>query len=139
MAITMNPYLTFNGNAADALAHYERVFGAKAEQVSRAGDMPGGKVPDEQKHLIIHARIPVGGTMLMMSDDQPGNPPQRAGNVTVCLQLDDLDEAHAKFNALAEGGVVQVPLQVMFWGATFGLLKDAYGIPWMFNCEAKKA
>jgi len=23
----------------------------------------------------------------------------------------------------------------MFWGATFGMLTDAYGVRWMFNCN----
>ena len=44
-----------------------------------------------------------------------------------------------KFDALAEGGKVQEPLQDTFWGAKFGILQDAYGIRWMFNCENKKA
>jgi PhnB protein len=44
-----------------------------------------------------------------------------------------------KFDALAVGGKVLMPLQDMFWGAKFGMLRDAYGISWMFNCELKKS
>ncbi|HTY54572.1 MAG TPA: VOC family protein [Candidatus Binataceae bacterium] len=43
-----------------------------------------------------------------------------------------------KFEALAAGGKVTMQLQDTFWGARFGMLTDAYGIRWMFNCELKK-
>jgi len=26
----------------------------------------------------------------------------------------------------------------MFWGARFGMLTDAFGVNWMFNCTTKK-
>jgi PhnB protein len=44
-----------------------------------------------------------------------------------------------KFDALAAGGKVILPVQDMFWGAKFGMLKDAYGINWMFNCDHRQA
>ena len=25
-----------------------------------------------------------------------------------------------------------------FWGAKFGMLTDAFGVRWMFNCETRK-
>ena len=36
------------------------------------------------------------------------------------------------------GGKVTMPLADTFWGARVGMLVDAYGIDWMFNCEKKK-
>jgi PhnB protein len=41
------------------------------------------------------------------------------------------------FDALAKGGSITMPLMDQFWGAKFGMLTDAYGINWMFNCEKK--
>jgi len=29
-------------------------------------------------------------------------------------------------------------LQDTFWGAKFGMLTDALGVQWMFNCENRK-
>ena len=37
------------------------------------------------------------------------------------------------FNGLATGGRVTMELQETFWGATFGIVTDPYGINWMFN------
>jgi PhnB protein len=38
------------------------------------------------------------------------------------------------FNALAEGGTVQMALQQTFWARRFGILVDQFGTPWMINC-----
>ena len=29
-------------------------------------------------------------------------------------------------------------LQDAFWGAKFGMLTDAFGVNWMFNCTTRK-
>jgi PhnB protein len=38
----------------------------------------------------------------------------------------------------AHGGRIELPLQDMFWGAKFGMLTDAFGVSWMFNCDKKR-
>jgi PhnB protein len=55
-------------------------------------------------------------------------------NVHINLELDTRAEAERLFNALAAGGKVEMPLQEMFWGATFGSLADRFGVQWMVNC-----
>jgi PhnB protein len=40
------------------------------------------------------------------------------------------------FVALAEGGQVTMPMDVMFWGDYFGSCTDRFGIRWMINCSA---
>ena len=42
------------------------------------------------------------------------------------------------FAALSDGASVTMPLQDTFWGATFGMLQDKYGIKWMVNYEYPK-
>jgi PhnB protein len=42
------------------------------------------------------------------------------------------------FELLSAGGKVTLPIQDTFWGAKFGMLTDAFGVRWMFNCETKK-
>jgi len=43
-----------------------------------------------------------------------------------------------RFDALSAGGKITMPLQDTFWGAKFGMLVDAYGVSWMFNCQTQK-
>jgi len=58
-------------------------------------------------------------------------------NNYVCLDFDDPADMTKKFEALSAGGSVVMPLNDTFWGAKFGMLLDAYGIRWMFNCEQR--
>jgi PhnB protein len=135
----LNPYLNFDGTAAQAIKLYERALGAKAEAVMRFGEMPGDGTSPEHKDRVMHALLHVGGGIIMISDTMPGHPIAHGSNVHVTLDFDDAVEMGRSFEALAAGGKVTMPLQDTFWGARFGMLVDAFGIPWMFNCELEKA
>jgi len=132
----LNPYLIFDGTAEKAMKLYESALGAKAETVQRFGDAPG--TAPEHKNRIMHALLRLGDGIIMISDEQPGAPVAKGSNVHVALDFEDVPDMTKKFDALAVGGTVAQPLQDTFWGARFGMLTDAYGIQWMFNCELKK-
>ena len=136
----INPYLNFNGDAAQAVRLYESALGAKVEHISRFGDMPGSTATPETKDRVMHStlRLDTGG-VIMISDIQPGMPHSPGTNVYVCLDFDDVDDMGKKFDALAVGGKVLMALNDTFWGARFGMLLDAHGVQWMFNCDTKKA
>jgi PhnB protein len=136
----LNPYLNFDGTAAKAIELYARALGAKSDNIMRFGDMPGGDVPQEHRNRVMHALLHIGEGVVMISDMQPGMPVDRGahGNTHVLLDFDDVEDMARKFEALSAGGQVTMPLQDTFWGATFGMLTDAFGIRWMFNCEKKK-
>jgi PhnB protein len=139
MAITsLNPYLNYNGTAADAIKLYERALGARVETLSRFDEVPGMPVPPEQASRVMHAALRIGAGTLMISDTPPGMPAARESNTHVALHCDDAAEMEQMFQALAAGGTVMMPMQDTFWGARFGMLTDAFGIRWMFNCELKK-
>ena len=134
----LNPYLNFNGNAAKAIELYERALGAKSENVMRFGDAQGMPVPADQKNRILHALLRIGTDVLMVSDSRPDDPVTTGTNSHVVLDFDDEKEMAARFDALSNGGKVNMPLQDTFWGAKFGMLTDALGVQWMFNCENRK-
>jgi PhnB protein len=139
MAIkSLSPYVNFIGTASQAIALYERVLGATTLNVVRAGDVPGTTVPSDQKDRVLHGALRVGSAQLMVSDANPDQDAVAAANVHVSLDFTDVDEMARKFIALAEGGTITVPLQDTFWGAKFGMLTDAFGLRWIFNCEAAK-
>jgi PhnB protein len=135
---SLNPYLNFGGNAGEAIKLYERALGAKVENLQHFGDVPGMDIPPEAKQRVMHALLLIGGGTLMISDGPPGMSIPSESNAHVALHFDDPAEMDAKFDALAKGGKVTMPLQDTFWGARFGMLVDAYNIHWMFNAELKK-
>ena len=132
----LNPYLNFNGTADKAIQLYQSALGAKVENIMRFGDAAGNMpVAPADKNRVMHAKLQVGGGMFMLSDTMPNAPVGADANVHIALDFDNVDDMAKKFDALAAGGKVTMPLQDTFWGARFGMLTDAYGIHWMFNHE----
>jgi PhnB protein len=131
----MNPYLTFNGKCEEAFKFYAQCLGGKIEaMLTHSGTPAEAHVPAEWRSKILHARLNIGGAILMGSDAPPGRYEAPQG-FSVSLQIKDLAEAEKIFQALAEEGKVQMPFQQTFWAARFGMAVDRFGIPWMINCE----
>lgn len=132
------PYLIFPaGNCEEALGFYEKALGGKIGQISRYGDMPGenkmGMAPDK----IMHTQFMTDGNVLFMASDGPSDA-KDSGNVSLSLNFTDTGSIQNAFAAMSDGGTVTMPLQDTFWGATFGMLQDKYGIRWMFNYDKPK-
>lgn len=133
MAIkSLNPYASFNGTAEKALRFYEKALGAKVMHLMRWSEGPCGDLPPEARNRVMHCMLEVGGGRLMLADSPPNRPSPPDSNITICLELDDNDDMKRKFEALAEGGQVDMAIHDAFWGATFGRLRDAFGVRWMF-------
>jgi len=131
----VNPYLFFNGNCEEAFKFYEKALGGKIEGMMTHGASPMAQhVPPNWQNKIIHARFVVGGQVLMGSDAPPDHYNQPKG-FSVSLSVKQTADAERIFQALAEKGKVEMPIQETFWAVRFGLLVDRFGIPWMINCE----
>jgi PhnB protein len=133
------PYLTFNGNAAEALAFYENALGGKVLFQQSFGESPmSDQVPEGDRNKVMHATFEAGDLKFMVSDAMPGQQVQPGSNLSLSLNFFSVADIDKTFNALAEGGQVTMPLQDTFWGARFGMLTDRFGINWMFNHDFEK-
>lgn len=131
---TATPYLFFNGNAEEAMNFYKDVFGAELNTI------PNGGVPGtEGLPGLMHADMWVGDLRLMASDSPPDVEMTPHGNAEICINGDDAEEMQAWFDGLAAGGDVEVPLQKMPWGDTFGKFTDKFGVQWMFNVASPES
>jgi len=132
----MNPYLLFNGDCESAMKFYEKSLGGKVETILTHEGTPMEKmVSPEWRKKVIHARLKLGDKVLMASDCPPEHYLKPQG-FSVNLDFKSPAEAERVFNALAEKGSVQIPLQQTFWAAKFGMVTDRFGTPWMINCES---
>jgi PhnB protein len=131
------PYLHFHGNAEEALNFYARALNGTISSVNRYGDSP---MPSDEdyKQKIMHSRLTFDGNMIMISDTFKGKTISTDGNIQLSVEVENEGEIDSVFNNMAEGGTVTMPLQDAFWGARFGMLKDKFGVNWMFNHELKK-
>ncbi len=133
--IDLNTYLFFNGTCEQAFTRYAEVLGGCIVMMTKYADTPTGEpVPTKDGNLIMHARLEVGGRVLMGSDS-PAPHFKPAEGFFVAIVVDTPSEADRIFAALAEGGEVAMPIAETFWARRFGMLKDRFGTPWMVNCE----
>jgi PhnB protein len=131
----VNPYLYFNGNCEEAFSFYEKVLGAKVQMMMKHSEAPMDTKSDPAwANKIIHARMEVGGAVVMASDAPPQHYHQPQG-FSMSIGVKDPAEAEKIFAALSEGGGVVMPLQETFWAQRFGMLRDKFGTNWMVNCE----
>ena len=128
------PYLFFNGNCAEALEFYREALGAEITFMMQFKDAPEpppeGMNTPEMQNRIMHASWKIGDSEVMSSDGMPGE----SGNfqsMSLSINLTDIDAAKKYFNALAEGGSVQMPLAQTFFSPCFGTLRDKFGVAWM--------
>lgn len=134
----LNPYLTLPGTAAQAIELYTKVFKAEPVSVQKFKDMPkeeGMQFSPTAGERIIHAAFQVGNDMLMISDAPEGqdNTVIVGTQTHVSLHPDSKQEADRMFGLLSEGGEVNMPMAMQFWGDYFGMCTDKFGIRWMVN------
>jgi len=135
----LEPYLHFDGNCEEALNFYKSVFGGEITSLNRFEGSPmESELPPGYGNKIMHANFKSPTLKFMGSDGMPGSRLESGSRVSLSLGGSDADEGRRVFDALAAGGTIGMPFQDMFWGATFGMLTDKYGIDWMINCETKK-
>ena len=66
----------------------------------------------------------------------PPGEPQFEG-FSLSIVVPDEGVAERAFNALAEGGKVEMPLAQTFWAPKFGMLEDRFGVGWMISVQHK--
>jgi PhnB protein len=128
------PYLFFNGDCEAAFKFYAQCTHGKIDDMMKHEGTPAAKdVPQDWLGKILHARMTIGGQVLMASDAPPAHY-QKPQGFSLSLHTTDVAEAERTFQALSEGGQVTMPMQKTFWATLFGTLVDRFGVPWMINC-----
>jgi len=137
MASRLNPYITFAGNAQQALEFYKGVFGGTLA-LNTFGEFGAQDSPGADK--IMHGMLETdSGFTLMGADTPPGMEYNPGDNVAVSLSGDDVDELRGYWEKLSDGGTVSVPLEQQVWGDEFGMCVDQFGVAWMVNIGQPQA
>ena len=131
----LNPYILFDGNCEEALKIYEQVLGGKIEFLSKYAGSPAAEMaPPDWGDKVLHATMKFDESYIMAADAPPGHYSKPQG-ISVSIGLKDRDRGERIFNALAEGGTIQMAFAKTFWASGFGMCVDRFGIPWMVNCD----
>jgi PhnB protein len=135
----------FGGRCDEALEFYKKAIDAKVDMIMRFNESPeptppGMLAPGFEKK-VMHSSFKVGDSMVMASD---GCSPEdgKFSGFTLSLSVPAEADAHRVFNALADGGKVNMPLNKTFWSPCFGMVQDKFGVGWMvivpMECPDKK-
>lgn len=137
----VQPYLFFEGRCEEALAFYREKLGAEVDLMMRYKESPDTQMnpcvdrPD-MAEKIMHVAFRIGATTLMASDGMNSGNPSFHG-FSLSLGPSNVAEADRLFNALAEGGQVQMPLTQTFFSPRFGMVADRFGVSWMIVVPAE--
>jgi PhnB protein len=130
----IQPYLFFEGRAEEAAEFYKSKLGAEVTMLMRNKDAPEtpppGMLPPGSENKVMHMALKIGETTLLVSDGSNKGTPNFQG-FSLCLTVRDDAEAKKVFNALADGGQVQMPLAKTFFSSSFGMVADRFSVPWM--------
>ena len=130
-AMQIQPYLFFEGRCEEAIAFYRRAVGAEVTALMRFKESPDpGMITPGTEDKVMHASFRVGESMVMASDGRCQGPASFQG-FSLSLTVPDEAEAERKFNALSDGGQVQMPLTKTFFSPSFGMVADRFGVSWM--------
>ena len=139
---TINPYINFNGNAEEAFAFYQSVFGGEVTGIIRFKDSASAEfpVPEKEANKIMRITLPIGNNVLIANDvpEAMGRVSENENRSKIAVTADSKEEAERIFNGLSVGGTVEMPLGESPWGTFFAMLRDKYGIEWTVEFFSKK-
>jgi PhnB protein len=131
----VEPYLFFDGRCEEAIDFYRRALGAEVTMLLRWKDCPEqpknkDMIPPGSENKVMHARLKIGEAAVMASDGRATGKPSFQG---FALSVSAANEAEADrvFNALADGGQIQMPMGKTFFSPRFGMVADRFGVSWM--------
>lgn len=130
---TITPYLFFSGRCEEAIEFYRKALGAEVEMMMRFSESPEpappGRLPPGFENKIMHATLRIGGAQIMASDGCEVN--SKIDGFSLVLSVPTEADAHKAFDALADGGKVELALCKTFWSPCYGMLTDRFNIGWM--------
>lgn len=128
MSIRASAYITFTGNAEEALTFYHSVFGGNLE-IDKYGDMPDTEFPFEpEPEWVAHGDLtgPVN-----ISGGDGGDQPLKSHVYSFLVYSDSIEEGRALLEKLsADGGEKAMAYEEAPWGDHYGQVRDRFGVLW---------
>ncbi|QHC65451.1 VOC family protein [Rathayibacter oskolensis] len=135
MSITTTTHLNFRGQAREALAFYQSVFGGRLDALSYA-DAHNVTAPEEADQLM-WGQVASEAGFHVMAYDVPSHTPYEPGTIPVFVSVrgTDAEELQGYWATLSEGAAVVVPLGPASWSPLYGMVRDRFGVTWVMDLE----
>ena len=132
---TISPWINFNGNAEEAFAFYQSIFGGEFTKVIRFKDIASDEfqVSEEDADKIMNITLTTGSTHSLIGNDVPefmGKVNENENRSKIHIDTESKEEAKKIFVGLSGGGQVEVPVDDSA-EEIFAMFRDKYGIEWI--------
>ena len=129
----ITPYLFFAGRCEEAISFYAEALGAQVEMMMRFSDSPDptpeGMLQPGFENKVMHASMTIAGVRIMASDGCDDK--TRFEGFRLAISIHSEADARRMFDALADGGKVDLPLCATFWSPCYGMVTDRFNVGWM--------
>lgn len=130
-------YVNYPGHCEQAFRFYEQHLGGEMIMLMTHQQNPdSSRLPENWKNTVLHARIRIGGTLLMGAD-VPHAEPMRSAYLT--LRFHTAEEAERIYALLEDGGQVFMKMEETFFAKRFAMLRDRFGTSWMLLHETNSS
>ncbi len=140
MMVKLTPYITLEGRVKEAIQFYEETLGAEILSIFTYGEMPDmpNTFTDELKSLVAHAKLKVGETELMLSDAPGDSTIENGKRVTICITTNEVEKSKRIYEALRQGGQINLPFKEEPFSPGFGDVTDKFGVTFQIYTEIEE-
>lgn len=139
-------YLSFDGNAVQAIDFYSEVFNTfkvKKVRFKEFTQDPNYPLPEDELDMIMESSMEFAEGIIMMSDILPSMKKVtgeliKGNNMMISIIIEDKQALEIYFSKLSVGGYVIMPISNTPWSSCFGMVIDKFGVTWKFNSDAIK-
>ena len=132
----LDVYINYRGTCEQAFRFYEEHLGGKITGLVRHGEQSNPNIPGDWRDKVLHARIEIGG-MVLMGADIPNAEPMRSAYLS--LSADDESDAERIYTLLTAGGEIFMKMEKTPFANRFAMLRDKFGTSWMVLHQAEAA
>jgi PhnB protein len=132
----LDVYVNYHGTCEEAFRFYEQHLGGRITGIVRHGEQPSPNVTTDWHEKVLHARIEIGGTVLMGADIPKAEPMRSA---YLSLSLDSDEEAERVYALLSEDGQIFMKMEQTPFASRFAMLRDRFGTSWMLLHQTRAA
>ena len=136
--ITVTPTFNFCGRCEEAIALYEKAFGATTRYIMRYSDADtrDWNLPmnDEQKNLVYHSEMIIGDQRVFLSDIIEFDL-TKGISLFLAITFEDATCVKKAYDVLKEGSTIVYPMKSTTYSSCFVSLIDKFGFRWVLMTE----
>ena len=136
--VIVTPCINLAGQCEEAMALYEKAFGATTKFIMRYSDADkrdwDRPLTDDQKKMVYHAEMLIGTQRIMFADIIEFDL-SKGTSLFLTLTFEDAASVKRVYEVLKEGSTIVYPMVSTTYSSCFVSLIDKFGIRWALMTE----